>query len=61
MMAFGTLLPCEECQGQFVFKSSIGYQCLGYKNEWLKCEKVLTDPPRKNFEIPSHLIENKAL
>lgn len=54
-MAFGSLLPCDECQGQFVFKSGIGYQCSGYKNEWLKCEKVTADPPRKKFKIPSHL------
>jgi len=56
-MAFGTLLPCDECDGQFVFKSGFGYQCLGYKNEWLKCEKVLSQPPREEFKIPNGLIK----
>lgn len=57
-MAFGTLLPCDECKGQFVFRSGIGYQCLGDKNEWLKCEKILSNPPRKEFRIPSNLFED---
>lgn len=57
-MAFGVLNPCDECEGQLVFRSGVGYQCLGYKNEWLKCEKVFLDPPRSKFEIPSHLLEN---
>ncbi|XP_050442642.1 poly [ADP-ribose] polymerase [Adelges cooleyi] len=57
-MSFGTLLPCDECKGQLVFRSGVGYHCLGYKNEWLKCEKVFSDPPRVKFEIPSHILEN---
>lgn len=57
-MAFGALLPCGECNGQLVFRSGIGYQCSGFKNEWLKCEKVFVDPPRKKFVVPSHLLQN---
>lgn len=57
-MAFGSLLPCDECESQFVFKSGVGYQCTGYKNEWLKCQKSLPDPARVKFIVPSHLLEN---
>uniref|UniRef100_A0A2S2P4Z7 NAD(+) ADP-ribosyltransferase n=1 Tax=Schizaphis graminum TaxID=13262 RepID=A0A2S2P4Z7_SCHGA len=58
LLAFGTLLPCDECGGQLVFRSGIGYQCLGYKNEWLKCEKVMAEPNRIEFKIPTHILEN---
>lgn len=57
-MAFGTLVPCKECGGQFVFRSGIGYQCVGHKNEWLKCENIIPNPLRVKFQIPSHLLEN---
>ncbi|XP_050521530.1 poly [ADP-ribose] polymerase [Daktulosphaira vitifoliae] len=57
-MAFGVLLSCDECKGQLVFKTGVGYQCLGYKNEWLKCEKIFLDPPRTIFQIPPHILEN---
>lgn len=56
-MVFGTLLPCDECNGQLVFRSGLGYQCLGYKNEWLKCGKIFVDPPRVKFEVPSAILE----
>lgn len=59
-MSFGTLLPCDECKAQLVFKSGIGYQCIGYKNEWLKCEKVFTNPSRVKFEVPINLHEDNA-
>ncbi|XP_001947212.1 poly [ADP-ribose] polymerase [Acyrthosiphon pisum] len=58
LLAFGTLLPCDECEGQLVFRSGIGYQCLGYKNEWLKCDKIMAEPRRVEFKIPSHILEN---
>lgn len=58
-MAFGVLKPCDECKGQLVFKTGVGYLCSGYKNEWLKCDKVLANPPRVEFRVPSHLLENK--
>lgn len=57
-MTFGALLPCDECKGQLVFRSGVGYQCLGYKNEWLKCEKIFLKPPRTKFEVPPHILEN---
>jgi len=57
-MTFGVLLPCDECKGQLVFRSCVGYQCLGYKNEWLKCEKIFLKPPRTKFEVPPHIMEN---
>jgi len=58
LLAFGTLLPCDECEGQLVFRSGVGYQCLGYKNEWLKCDKVMVEPRRVEFKIPPHILEN---
>lgn len=60
-MAFGVLLPCDECKGQLVFKSNVGYQCLGYKNEWLKCEKVFLNPRRSKFKVPSDLLKHNFL
>ncbi|VVC30258.1 BRCT domain,Poly(ADP-ribose) polymerase, regulatory domain,WGR domain,PADR1 domain,Poly(ADP-ribose) [Cinara cedri] len=57
LMVFGSLLPCDECNGQLVFRSGLGYQCLGYKNEWLKCGKIFVDPPRVKFEVPTNLLE----
>ncbi|XP_018423552.1 PREDICTED: poly [ADP-ribose] polymerase 1 [Nanorana parkeri] len=35
-MAFGALLPCEECQGQLVFKTD-AYYCTGDISAWTKC------------------------
>lgn len=56
IMTFGALLPCTVCgNGQFVFRSGVGYFCLGNKDEWVKCETVSEDPPRKPFKIPVEL------
>lgn len=60
MMAFGALLPCDECGGQLVFRSGVGYQCSDYKNEWLKCQKTLQNPTRTKCIVPSHLLENDS-
>lgn len=57
-MTFGALVPCDECGGQLVFRSGVGYQCSGYKNEWLKCQTILPNPTRVKFTVPSHLSEN---
>lgn len=56
IMTFGALLPCTVCgNGQFVFRSGVGYFCLGNKDEWVKCETVSEDPPRKPFKVPVEL------
>lgn len=56
-MAFGALLPCSKCKGQIVFRSGIGYQCLGYSSEWAKCEDVLMKPNRVPFKVPKEMKE----
>lgn len=58
-MAFGALLPCENCKnGQFVFKSGVGYQCKGNLTEWTQCLKIEKAPKRKSFKIPKSFIED---
>lgn len=55
-MTFGALKPCSLCKnGQLVFRSGVGYFCLGNKDEWTKCEAVLEDPKKKKFLIPQEL------
>lgn len=55
-MTFGSLTPCSECRnGQLTFCSGVGYKCLGNKDNWVKCEKIYTDPKRKSFRIPKEL------
>ncbi|XP_065202113.1 poly [ADP-ribose] polymerase [Planococcus citri] len=57
-MTFGALLHCKECRhGQIVFRSGVGYFCLGNKDEWVKCEAVTDDPKRKPFRVPDDLKE----
>lgn len=56
-MAFGALKKCKNCQGQLAFTSGKGYLCLGYKNEWLKCESVFSNPSKVPFKVPSDLKE----
>lgn len=61
IMAFGKLLPCPECKdGQFVFRSGFGYQCLGNVSEWAKCENKTFDPVRGTFKVPTDLKEKYA-
>ncbi|KAK7576565.1 hypothetical protein V9T40_012851 [Parthenolecanium corni] len=55
-MTFGALKPCKVCKkGQLVFRSGVGYFCLGNKDEWTRCEAVIDDPERKKFLIPNEL------
>ncbi|CAH0393176.1 unnamed protein product [Bemisia tabaci] len=57
-MSFGALLPCEHCKtGQLVFRSNVGYQCIGHLNEWAKCQKVVMKPKRVKFTVPEDLKE----
>lgn len=58
IMTFGKLLPCPECKdGQFVFRSGVGYQCQGNISEWAKCENKTLEPPRGPFKVPSDMKE----
>ncbi|XP_013925201.1 PREDICTED: poly [ADP-ribose] polymerase 1 [Thamnophis sirtalis] len=55
-MAYGALLPCEECKGQFVFKSN-AYYCTGYITGWTKCVAKTQMPNKKEWKIPKKLRE----
>ncbi|XP_044292076.1 poly [ADP-ribose] polymerase 1 [Varanus komodoensis] len=50
-MAFGALLPCEECKGQFVFKGD-AYYCSGDITAWTKCVAKTQTPNRKEWVTP---------
>ncbi|XP_043217135.1 poly [ADP-ribose] polymerase 1-like [Amphibalanus amphitrite] len=57
-MAFGALLPCPLCKnGQLVFRSGVGYQCVGQLTEWTKCTNVVKVPKRRLFKVPKELAE----
>ena len=51
-MMFGAMEPCGTCGGQFVFRSGVGYQCMGNVSEWTKCQEVSFEPERKEFKLP---------
>ncbi|XP_029448906.1 poly [ADP-ribose] polymerase 1 [Rhinatrema bivittatum] len=55
-MAFGGLLPCKECSGQFVFKSD-SYYCMGNISAWTKCVAKTQTPDRMNWTIPKEFHE----
>ncbi|KAG8443845.1 hypothetical protein GDO86_009147 [Hymenochirus boettgeri] len=55
-MAFGALLPCEECKGQFVFKGD-AYYCTGDISAWTKCVAKTQTPNRKDWVIPKEFHE----
>ncbi|KAM4693883.1 poly [ADP-ribose] polymerase 1 [Discoglossus pictus] len=55
-MAFGALLPCEECKGQFVFKSD-AYYCTGDISAWTKCVAKTQTPDRKDWVVPKEFHE----
>uniref|UniRef100_A0A8D0GPP2 Poly [ADP-ribose] polymerase n=1 Tax=Sphenodon punctatus TaxID=8508 RepID=A0A8D0GPP2_SPHPU len=55
-MAFGALLPCEECKGQLVFKSD-AYYCTGDITAWTKCVAKTQTPNRKEWIIPKEFRE----
>ncbi|CAG0883144.1 unnamed protein product [Darwinula stevensoni] len=62
IMAFGALHPCDVCKnGQLVFRSGVGYQCLGNLTEWTKCTNITDNPKRKPFKIPPELAEEYSL
>uniref|UniRef100_A0A8C9VCE1 Poly [ADP-ribose] polymerase n=1 Tax=Scleropages formosus TaxID=113540 RepID=A0A8C9VCE1_SCLFO len=55
-MAFGALKPCEECQGQLVFKSD-AYYCTGNISAWTKCVVKTQAPNRKDWVTPKEFHE----
>ncbi|XP_015201493.1 poly [ADP-ribose] polymerase 1 [Lepisosteus oculatus] len=55
-MAFGALKPCEECQGQLVFKSD-AYYCTGNISAWTKCVSKTQTPNRKDWVTPKEFHE----
>ncbi|XP_060128952.1 poly [ADP-ribose] polymerase 1 [Zootoca vivipara] len=55
-MAFGALLPCEECKGQFVFKSD-AYYCTGHITGWTNCVAKTQTPKKKEWVTPKELRE----
>ncbi|PSN54639.1 Poly [ADP-ribose] polymerase [Blattella germanica] len=58
IMTFGVLTPCKECKGgQFVYRSGVGYQCMGDLTEWTKCQNKTLEPKRKPFKVPTELTE----
>lgn len=60
-MTFGALLPCPECkEGQLVFRSGVGYQCVGNVSEWTKCQYTTNDPKRKAFKVPDEFRQGYA-
>lgn len=55
LLTFGALIRCTTCNdGQFVFNKS-GYICTGNISEWLKCESIVREPPRRAARVPQHL------
>ncbi|GLH03003.1 Poly [ADP-ribose] polymerase [Gryllus bimaculatus] len=58
IMTFGALQPCEQCKdGQFTFRSGVGYQCQGDLTEWTKCLNTVEEPKRKPFKVPRELAD----
>ncbi|XP_056621312.1 poly [ADP-ribose] polymerase 1 [Triplophysa dalaica] len=56
-MAFGSLKPCETCQGgQLVFKSD-AYYCTGDISAWTKCVFKTQIPDRKDWVTPKEFCE----
>uniref|UniRef100_A0A1B6DFG5 Poly [ADP-ribose] polymerase n=1 Tax=Clastoptera arizonana TaxID=38151 RepID=A0A1B6DFG5_9HEMI len=60
-MTFGSLVRCDKCKtGQLVYYSGIGYKCSGNATEWVNCDNVMLEPPRKPFKAPSELVEKHS-
>ncbi|KFO19690.1 Poly [ADP-ribose] polymerase 1 [Fukomys damarensis] len=55
-VAFGALLPCEECSGQLIFKSD-AYYCTGDVTAWTKCTVKTQMPSRKEWVTPKEFRE----
>jgi hypothetical protein len=61
IMTFGSLERCEVCKtGQFVYRSGVGYQCLGDLTEWTRCQNTTLEPKRKPFKVPPELSSDHA-
>lgn len=54
LLTFGALEKCPTCKGQFVFNKS-NYICSGNITEWVKCENMLKEPPRKPVRMPKDI------
>uniref|UniRef100_A0A6P8QEZ4 Poly [ADP-ribose] polymerase n=1 Tax=Geotrypetes seraphini TaxID=260995 RepID=A0A6P8QEZ4_GEOSA len=50
-MAFGSLLPCRKCFGQFALKND-AYYCTGNISAWTKCVVKTQTPERADWDIP---------
>ncbi|CAG7724082.1 unnamed protein product [Allacma fusca] len=62
IMTFGALLPCKVCKGgQYVYRSGVGYYCIGHITEFTKCSTVTDNPDRKPFKVPKDLQEKPLL
>lgn len=62
IMTFGALKPCTVCEGgQYVYRSGVGYQCLGHISEYTKCMFVTQDPERVPFKVPNDFKEEDML
>ncbi|XP_066093274.1 poly [ADP-ribose] polymerase 1 [Saccopteryx bilineata] len=55
-LVFGSLLPCEDCSGQLVFKSD-AYYCTGDITAWTKCMVKTQTPKRKEWVTPKEFRE----
>ncbi|XP_060704555.1 poly [ADP-ribose] polymerase 1 [Hemiscyllium ocellatum] len=55
-MAFGALLPCEECKGQLLLKGD-AYCCTGNITAWTKCSASTQTPARKDWLTPKEFHE----
>ncbi|XP_066991017.2 poly [ADP-ribose] polymerase [Anabrus simplex] len=61
IMTFGALERCPQCKnGQFVYRSGVGYQCLGDLTDWSKCQHVVKEPKRVPFKVPKELKEEHS-
>uniref|UniRef100_UPI00398EF7A6 poly [ADP-ribose] polymerase 1 n=1 Tax=Pristiophorus japonicus TaxID=55135 RepID=UPI00398EF7A6 len=50
-MAFGALRPCEQCEGQLVFRGD-AYACTGNITAWTKCSFSTQEPNCKDWVTP---------
>lgn len=58
-MTFGALRRCEKCKnGQLTYASGIGYKCNGDATEWVKCDNIVLEPPRKAFKGPPDMLDH---
>ena len=55
-MIYGSLKPCQICDGQFVI-NEYGYKCNGFISGWSACNNEVIKASRKKWFIPSELKE----